>query len=56
MQRLPGVSSPSRPEGSGFALPFVWMLKNNRCDTLPKEKRKNVPLLFLQQGGFLLDP
>lgn len=44
-----GVSS----MGSGFALPFVWMLRNN---TFPKEKREDMPLLLLQEGGFLLDP
>lgn len=37
-----GVSSVF-PRGSAFALPFVWMLKNNKCDVLLKEKEKNAP-------------
>lgn len=42
--------------GEQVCCAFFWMLRSDQCDIFPKEKRKNVPLLPLQERGFLLDP
>lgn len=48
---IPFISS----RGEQVCSAFFWMLRSHQCDIFPKEKRKNVPSLSLQECGFLLD-